>query len=203
MEIQQPSEHEDEKALSSQPTRPEVQREDGPRIYVASLSDYNDGRLHGAWIEADVAPEEIERSIQTMLARSPSAGAEEFAIHDFEGFGPWRPDEYESIGTVAVVARGIAEHGNAFGHWAAILNDIGPDDLATFEDAYLGHWPTVEAYAEELVEGIGLFNEDDLPDSVSGYLHFDYEGFARDLELSGDITTSEGDGGVYVFEGYR
>ena len=67
---------------------------------------------------------------------------------------------------MAVVARGIAEHGNAFGHWAAILDSIDPDDLAAFEDAYLGHWPTVEAYAEELVEGIGLFNEDDLPDAV-------------------------------------
>lgn len=203
MEIQQPSEREGRNPSSIDPTNPEVQREDGPRIYVASLSDYNDGRLHGAWIEADVAPEEIERSIHEMLARSPSVGAEEFAIHDLEGFGPWRPGEYESIATVAVMARGIAEHGNAFGHWAAILDDVGPDDLAAFEDAYLGHWPTVEAYAEELVQEIGLFNEDDVPDSVAGYLHFDYEGFARDLELSGDITTSEGDGGVYVFQGHR
>ena len=24
----------------------------GPRIYVASLSDYNAGRLHGVWLEA-------------------------------------------------------------------------------------------------------------------------------------------------------
>ena len=28
----------------------EVLREDGPRIYVASLSDYNAGILHGEWV---------------------------------------------------------------------------------------------------------------------------------------------------------
>ena len=71
MEIQQPNEHEDGSPSAIEPTNPEVQREDGPRIYVASLSDYNDGRLHGAWIEADVAPEEIERSIHTMLDSLP------------------------------------------------------------------------------------------------------------------------------------
>ena len=29
----------------------------GPRIYVASLSDYNAGRLHGEWIDADQGAE--------------------------------------------------------------------------------------------------------------------------------------------------
>ena len=35
------------------------------------------------------------------------------------------------------------------------------------------------------------------------YVQVDVEGFARDLELSGDVLTSEGDSGVYVFEGGR
>lgn len=202
MERQQPNEHEDEKPLSFEPTNPEVETDGGPRIYVASLSDYNDGRIHGTWIEADAAPEDIDAAIKLMLHRSPSGGAEEFAIHDFEGFGPWRPGEYESIATVAVVARGIAEHGNAFGHWAAMLDNIDPDDLATFEEAYLGHWPSTEDYAEELFEGTGVDLENQLPEPLSYYVHIDYEAMARDMEMSGDITTSEGDGGVHIFEGH-
>src|SRR5436853_7803697 len=33
----------------------------GPRIYVASLRDYNAGRLHGVWRQADQEVEELER----------------------------------------------------------------------------------------------------------------------------------------------
>lgn len=45
--------------------------------------------------------------------------------------------------------------------------------------------------------------EDLVPEAYSAYIWIDYEGFARDMEMSGDITTSEGDGGVYIFEGHR
>jgi len=52
------------------------------RIYVASLSDYNAGRLHGAWIDATQDADEIEAEVQEMLAASPEPIAEEWAIHD-------------------------------------------------------------------------------------------------------------------------
>jgi antirestriction protein len=55
------------------------------------------------------------------------------------------------------------------------------------------------------VTGAVVFDErlHEVPDSLRPYVQFDYEGFARDMELSGDITTSDGDGGVYIFEGTR
>ncbi len=52
-----------------------------PRVYVASLSDYNASRLHGQWIDAAQEPGEI---ITSMLSESRDPGAEEWAIHDFE-----------------------------------------------------------------------------------------------------------------------
>ena len=57
-----------------------------PRIYVACLAAYNNGYLHGAWIEADQDADEIRDEIAAMLARSPIEHAEEYAIHDYEGF---------------------------------------------------------------------------------------------------------------------
>ena len=38
-----------------------------PRIYVASLSDYNAGRLHGVWINAANGAEEINEKVVEML----------------------------------------------------------------------------------------------------------------------------------------
>jgi antirestriction protein len=202
MEREQPNEHEGNQSSPEQSGTPEQEAEVTPRIYVASLPDYNNGRLHGAWIGADADPADIHHAIAQMLERSPAEGAEEFAIHDFDGFSPWQPGEFESIVTVSTVAQGIAAHGLAFAHWAEIAGTSDPDLLDRFEDAYLGHWASVEEYATDLADNVGLWTEGVAPDSLSQYVRFDYEAFARDLELSGDITTSEGDGGVYIFEGH-
>lgn len=73
-----------------------------PAIYVASLTDYNNGILHGRWIDALLSPAEIHRQIHEMLAGSPTTTrtgepAEEWAIHDHEGFGDVRLDAHESV----------------------------------------------------------------------------------------------------------
>src|SRR5436189_4774564 len=67
-------------------------RVETPRIYAATLSDYNAGRLHGAWIDADQDPEELQAEIDAMLAKSAEPVAEEWAIHDYEGFGLFKVD---------------------------------------------------------------------------------------------------------------
>ena len=82
-----------------------------PRIYVACLAAYNNGYLHGAWIDADQGADEIRDEIAAMLARSPIKGAEEYAIHDYEGFEGVSIKEYAGIDTVARMGAFIAEHG--------------------------------------------------------------------------------------------
>jgi len=57
-----------------------------PRIYVACLAAYNAGILHGQWIDCTADVDELEAAIQKILKASPIAGAEEWAIHDYEGF---------------------------------------------------------------------------------------------------------------------
>lgn len=203
MEIQQPNDNERGRPSPEEAAGPETRSPISPRIYVASLSDYNNGILHGEWLDADSDPDELNSAIQTILDHSPTGQAEEFAILDFEGFGPWRMGEYESIAMVTTVAQGMAEYGPAFAHWVRVIEATEPDALSGFEDSYLGHWNSVEEYAEELLTGSGMTVDDLVPEAYSSYVWIDYEGFARDLELSGDVETSEGDGGVYIFEGHR
>lgn len=82
-----------------------------PRIYVACLAAYNNGYLHGAWIDADQDANQIRDEIAAMLARSPVEDAEEYAIHDHEGFEGVSISEYAGIDSVARMAAFIAEHG--------------------------------------------------------------------------------------------
>ena len=83
------------------PTGP--REETTPRIYVACLSAYNNGHLHGRWIDATCA-EEIAEAVRTMLAASPMPDAEEWAVHDYEGFEGARLSEYASFDTVCELA---------------------------------------------------------------------------------------------------
>lgn len=163
-----------------------------PRIYVASLSDYNAGRLHGAWIDAAQTAEAIAQDVQDMLAASSESGAEEWAIHDFEGFEGIELSQWESFDKIAELARKVEIHGNAFSGFLALFGtDADPD---TFDDLYAGEWDSVEDYAWDLIDA-GVLGE--IPESLAPYI--DVKAFARDLEIGGDICTAEAAGRVYVF----
>jgi antirestriction protein len=174
-----------------------------PSIYVASLADYNNGRLHGEWMDATRDPETIHADIAAMLARSKEPGAEEFAIHDYEQFGACRIHEYDSIELVSRIARGIAEHGYAFAAWAKV-HESSPERFDDFADAYLGHYDSTQDYADQIIEDLGLaaeLVEVRLPESLRGYLRFDTAALARDMELSGALCiVPDPDGGVWLFD---
>lgn len=174
-----------------------------PRIYVASLSDYNAGRLHGTWLDAAQEPEALLAGIGEMLAASPEPGAEEWAIHDYEAFAGVRLDEYESIEQVSEIALGIAEHGAAFGAWAEHLGRSCWDDLGRFEDCYRGRWDSVTDYAEDFLEALGLpqIIEQAVPEELQPYVSVDAGAFARDMAANGELAVVEDDpsGGVFIF----
>ncbi|WP_075657197.1 antirestriction protein ArdA [Pseudochrobactrum sp. B5] len=155
-----------------------------PRIYVACLAAYNNGYLHGAWIDADQDADQIRDEIVTMLARSPIAHAEEYAIHDFEGFEGVTISEYAGIDTVAHIGAFISEHG-ALG--AGLLEQfVGDMDQAetALQDCYHGQFASLADYMEELTtESITI------PEALRYYV--DWQAMARDAEMSGDLFTVE------------
>ena len=141
-----------------------------------------------------------------MLARSPEAAtsgmpSEEWGIFDHDEFGAYQVGEYEPLERVAAVARGIREHGAAFAAWAEFSRDE-PDRLGDFADAYLGHWDSREDWAREVLEDLGLDEAlSQAAPHLLGYVSVDYDGWARDAEISGDVQTEAADGGgVWVFD---
>jgi antirestriction protein len=178
---------------------------ESPRIYIACLAAYNNGILHGRWIDVDedASAEVIREEIAEMLSESPIPGAEEWAIHDYEGFGSVRLSEYESLEFVSKLACGIAENGLAFAAWATICAG-NEEALGRFDEAYVGNWESLEAHASDLLEGLGFDSPEELfPEWIRPYVKIDVEGFARDLELNGDVISMEApDGSVWVFDGH-
>lgn len=149
-----------------------------PRIYVACLAAYNNGYLHGAWIDAARRPWALWQDVQVMLSASPIAGAEEWAIHDYEGFAGVRISEHESFETVAELAAFVIEHGPL---GAALLDHFG-GDLEEARDAmterHLGSYTRVADYIQEVTEEALA-----IPTALRFYI--DWEAMARDGEMSG------------------
>lgn len=138
-----------------------------------------------------------------MLAASPTAKregvpAEEWAIHDYEGFGGIEVSENETIGTLWEAHELLSDLDDpeAFidyldNQGQATLSEVTESNIANFQETYRGWYRSKEEFAEELIEEMGLLsNVDEL---LSRY--FDYEAFARDLFMSDYYMTENG----YVF----
>ena len=181
------------------------------KIYIASLSDYNAGLLHGAWFDLSYYDDvdELYSAIKSqVLETSPTAhaeglkAAEEFAIHDYDGIYPSGLGEYESLSDLMEIQDCLNqcpsyEEEEAFCIW---LTDIQgwrsgePIYYSDFEDAYCGKYNSKEDYAYEFIEETGMLSE--LPEWAQRY--FDYEAYARDMFLDNYTMTEEG----YVFRTY-
>lgn len=183
-------------------TTPEHAPRPQPQIYVASLADYNNGRLHGEWLDATRDPADIHADITSMLARSKEPDAEEFAIHDYEQFGICRIHEYDSVEHVSRIAKGIHEHGYAFSAWAEV-HESDLDRLDDFHEAYRGHFDSLKSYAEQIADDLGYYDEvAKLPDSLQQYIHVDTDAMARDMTTSGEVYVARNpEGGVWIFDG--
>lgn len=176
-----------------------------PSIWVGSWLDYNNGVLHGRWIDANQDEETLGETVRDILADSPTARdtsevAEDWGIFDYEDFGPLRIGEQESLSWVSAVARGIAEHGLAFAAYADVMEEA--DALAGFQDSYLGHYQSLTGYAEQLVADADYEHvlDEQLPESIRPYVRIDAAALARDLLAGGEIhVLDDQDGGVWVF----
>lgn len=178
-----------------------------PRIYVASLSDYNCGEMHGEWIEIDETTDadDVHEQIEAMLKQSPSVAsgeaeiAEEFAIHDYDEFEGVEIHEYERIETVVQLGNLIAEHGAAF---AAFYSEVCGEDLdlaaSRFGDCYHGGvYESANDWAWERFEELEP-EAYELISTVPG-LNFDPEGYITHAQIDGYSFVEYGPRRVFVF----
>jgi len=170
------------------------------KIYVGCLAAYNSGKLHGAWIDADQDAEGIREKVAEMLRASPCCHAEEWAIHDYEGFGPIKLSESESFETVAALAKASEEHGEIFAHFYAHQStDDVEQAVSDFEEKFHGAFDSLADYVEDLWEQ-GGWKEEGNWWHPSKYV--DWERMGDDLEMSGDVFTIEHEGKVHVFNNH-
>lgn len=171
------------------------------KIYIACLAAYNNGKLHGKWIEANQDVSDIWAEVSAMLRASPEPNAEEWAMHDYEGFGEVKFSEWPDFARISAIAALLEDHGEAFSLWYA--NQDGKSiDVNDLEENFLEQWQgahdSESAFADHLLEKTGQLSQ--LPKWARG--HFNFESYARDLRLSGDYSFVPHNGQVYAFSNY-
>jgi antirestriction protein len=142
-----------------------------PRIYVACLAAYNSGWLHGAWIE-------VEDDADAVGPRSRDAeglaggGAEEFAIHDHEGFGGVEIAEYARDRRVVADRRVPARRAGGLGPWCWSRSaEISRRRRSALDEQYRGVFSSLADCFQELTEETTV-----IPESLR--LYIDWEAMA-------------------------
>lgn len=150
------------------------------QIYIADLAAYNNGILHGAWVDATLEVDEIQDAINKILKASPIPDAEEYAIHDYDGFAGISIHEYEGIESAHEKAAFVEEHGELGAQVASHFGDDLEDARKALTDSYLGQYSSIGGYAQSITEEYST-----VPEHLSYYI--DYDRMGRDMDMSGDI----------------
>ena len=161
------------------------------RIYVACLAAYNSGFLHGAWIDV-TDYDAIWNGINAVLRSSPIPHAEEWAIHDYEGFHGITLEEYEGVDFVLKMATFVEKYGEVGAEVMSYYGDMDSAERA-MEEQYSGEFDCELDFSSELFDD--LYGSE-VPDHLQSYI--DYEAFNRDLFIS-DYFSVRLNGKIHVF----
>ncbi len=187
---------------ATEPTAPAAIVTDGdlPAVgaYVACLAAYNNGTLHGYWIDLSLidSTEEIDEAIAYVIATSPEPGAEEYAVHDYSGLPsfltrsewPTWADVIEYLATLDVSGLPVPyqllceDHGEVVTH-------------GDFCEAYQGSYKDGEDFAYSLAEDLGH----DIDGAKWPFSCIDWASAWRELEMSDYWGARGDDGDFHVF----
>lgn len=185
-----------------------------PRIYVADLAEYNAGHLVGRWIdlddfaEYDDVSEAVEWLHSEITSRVLRPGHEEWAIHDYEGFGPIRVGEYDSLETIARHAANIGDEPGKYFAWIAAR---GISDAENFDpDRVSGPYSSEDEWLDdEIANHFGTLDlEEILTEAGIGHLYpyvefRDAESYQRNVSGSPHGVLTEVSTGEYSREYYE
>lgn len=160
---------------------------DEMKVYIVNLGKYVEGEDAGAWFTLPVDKDVVAERLGL------DSRYEEIAIHDYEL--PFQIGEYESLDELNRLA-GLIEDlpDDVQANLSDLIDEFGSvDDVAEVaEDLIYYDGCSVEDVAMELIEDSGAL--DGLPEDLRYY--FDYEAYARDLKINGDLI--ECSRGVFV-----
>lgn len=184
------------------------------RIFAGCLSAYNNGVIHGDWLDLsdynDI--DELKDKVNEILKSSPFPG-DEYDIQDCEGFEYLLKEEcYPSLSKAWAIHKTllrVEREGIDTDLFLSFVDSTGYSNLveeedncllSKFQDSYRGCFDSLEDYGENFANDCGYLSE--IENSIL-LDYIDFERLANDMVLNGDIFTIEtGYRQVHVFSNY-
>jgi antirestriction protein len=186
-----------------EPAHSEQESMEKPKVWIGCLGAYNNGALHGEWIDATKDVEEMREAVRGMLETSPIENAEDYFVADSEGFYSVRLYEYQNLDKISRLGKGIQQHGEAFAQWVGLK---GMDYIVyaeqTFEEAYIGKFEDDRSAINDMFESAGVFEaleaaREQVPEQYRDFMIVDTDMFA---EVQPECHIVPGsDGSVFAF----
>ena len=154
------------------------------KIFITNLTQYNQGKLIGQWLELPCTEEQLQDTLSMVLCLN-----EEYFITHSEGF-PFEVNEYDNPYDLNQKMEQYEALGDHEKLCVAFLLSEGYEwtySLEHCEDVILYAGERLEDVAYSLVED-GCFGE--VSENLSNYI--DYEAIARDLGFDGYTERAEG-----------
>jgi hypothetical protein len=172
-------------------------------IWIGSQADYQGERQHGGWVDARQPTRQVLHDIRDIIDRTPNGLQQQWGIHELRGFGAWHPVESDGLPIVLQVARGIQCFGAPYsGLVAAVGADARAAELHRFPQSYLGDWPSLLAFVEQVATDSGWHQHlARLPASMRDFVRLDYRKLAR--EAKHELTIVDHPDGIWVYDPRR
>jgi len=179
-----------------QETKPE------PKIYVANLSAYNNGRMLGAWV-SPLQYDSFDKFAKRIkeVTRDTVEYADEIAVHDYD-YLPSSMGEYPDIEGIYDFCHQVEDSFlclDALIAYAEYMcgSDVTQINFDEAEDLYCGEWDSFKEYAENYCNEVGDLQS--IPEHLQYY--FDMDSYARNLEHDYHVVERGAPHyGVFVFQ---
>lgn len=162
------------------------------QVYVGTYAKYNNGSIAGAWVDLEKCGDE-ESFLEKCTEIHSDESDPEFMFQDFEGFprafygeSHIDPDVFEWLDLddddrelLAVYQENMGESG----------------DIDAAREAFDGKYASEADWAHEYWDSTGMLSE--LPECARNYI--DFESYARDARLGGDMVFVRHAGDVWAF----
>ncbi len=162
------------------------------RIYVGTYAKYNSGSIQGEWLTASDYTDK-EDFLKACAELHSDEADPELMFQDYEGIPKGMVSESSVEDALWEWLELDEDEQTLLAVYQEHVNQDGTIEEA--RDCFHGTFRTKEDYAEDYMESAGGLER--MPQNLRCY--FDFEAYARDCELSGDVTFAEHEGEYWVF----
>lgn len=162
------------------------------RIYVGTYAKYNGGSIKGAWLDLEDYADK-DAFLEACRELHKDEADPELMFQDYEGF----PKALYSESSVADAIWEWLELDEEDRELLAVYQDHvnGDADIERARDAFMGKYDSESDWAAQWLDDTGSLN--DVPEHLRNYI--DFEAYARDARLGGDVIFVRHDGDCWVF----